>query len=51
MTVWQVNQIYSLALQLNKANTSDTKVAFLTKFYDTRDDFDFEMGQFPIFWW
>ena len=50
-----VSQIYPLELQLNKANTSDTKAAFLdlhsstsndivsTKIYDKRDDFDFEI--------
>ena len=49
-----VSQIYPSELQLNKANTSDTKAAFLdwhlsisndivsTKIYDKRDDFDFE---------
>ena len=47
-----VSQIYPTELQLNKANTSDTKAAFLdlhlsfsndivsTKIYDKRDDFD-----------
>ena len=47
-----VSQIYPSELQLNKANTSDTVVAFLdlhlsisndivsTKIYDKRDDFD-----------
>ena len=55
-----VSQIYPLELQLNKANTSDTKVAFLdfhlsisngivsTKIYDKRDDFDFEIVNFPF---
>ena len=58
-----VGQIYpSLPseLQLNKANTSDTKAAFLdlhlsisndmvsTKIYDKRDDFDFEVVNFPF---
>ena len=55
-----VSQIYSSELQLNKANTSDTKTAFLdlhlsisndivsTKIYDKRDDFDFEMVNFPL---
>ena len=49
------SQIYPLGLKLNKANTSDTKAAFLdlhlstsndivsTKIYDKRDDFDFEI--------
>ena len=48
-----VSQIYSSEFQFNKANTSDTKAAFLdlhlsisndivsTKIYDRRDDFDF----------
>ena len=51
-----VSQIYPSALQLNKANTSDTKAAFLdlhmsvsydivsTKLYNKRDDFDFELS-------
>ena len=55
-----VSQIYPLELQLNKANTSDTVVAFLdlhlsisddivsTKIYDKRDDFDFENVNFPF---
>ena len=55
-----VSQIYPSELQLNKANTSDTKVAFLdlhlsisndnvtTKIYDKRDGFDFENVNFPF---
>ena len=55
-----VSQIYSLELQLNKANTTDTEAAFLdlhlsifneiisTKIYDERDDFDFEIVNFPF---
>ena len=55
-----VSQIYFLELQLNKANTSDTEAAFLdlhlsisddivsTKIYDKRDDFDFEIVNFPF---
>ena len=55
-----VSQIYPSELQLNKANTSDTKAAFLdlhlsisydivyTKIYDKRDDFDFEIVNFPL---
>ena len=55
-----VSQIYPLELQLNKANTSDTEAAFLdlhlsisndivsTKIYDKRDDFDFEIVNFPF---
>ena len=50
-----VSQIYPSELQLNKANTSDTRAAFLdlhlsisndivsTKIYDKRDDLDFEI--------
>ena len=55
-----VSQIYPSELQLNKANTSDTEAAFLdmhlsisidivsTKSYDKRDDFDFEIVNFPF---
>ena len=55
-----ISQIYPSELQLNKANTSDTKASFLdlqlsisndivsTKIYDKRDDFDFEMVNFPL---
>ena len=55
-----VSQIYTLELQLNKANTSDTEVTFLdlhlsisndivtTKIYDIRDDFDFEIVNFQF---
>ena len=54
-----VSHIYPSELQLNKANTSDTEAAFLdlhlsnsndiesTKIYDKRDDFDFEIVNFP----
>ena len=57
-----VSRIYPSELQLNKANTSDTVVAFLdlylsisndivsTKIYDKRDDFDFEIVNFPFRW-
>ena len=53
-------QIYPSELQLDKANISDTKAAFLdlhlsisndivsTKIYDKRDDFDFEIVNFPF---
>ena len=53
-----VSRIYPSELQLNKANTSDTKAAFSdlhlsisndivsTKIYDKRDDFDFEIVNF-----
>ena len=55
-----VNRIYPSELQLNKANVSDTEAAFLdlhlsisdgfvqTKFYDKRDDFDFDIVNFPF---
>ena len=55
-----VSQIYPSELQLNKTNTSDTEAAFLdlhlsissdivsTKIYEKRDDFDFEIVNFPF---
>ena len=55
-----VSQINPSELSLNKANASDTKAAFLdlhlsisndivsTKLYDKRDDFDFEIVNFPF---
>ena len=55
-----VSQIYPSELQHNKANTSDTEATFLdlhlsisndivfTKMYDKRDDFDFEIVNFPF---
>ena len=55
-----VSQIYPSELQINKANTSDTKAGFLdlhssisndivsTKIYYKRDDFDFEIIDFPF---
>ena len=55
-----VSQIYPSELQLNKANAPDTEAAFLdlhlsihndivsTKIYDKRDDFDFEIVNFPF---
>ena len=55
-----VSQIYPSELQLNKANTSDSEATFLdlhlsisndivsTKIYDNRDDFDFEIVNFPF---
>ena len=55
-----VSQIYPSELQLNKANASDTKAAFLdlhlsisndiasTKINDKRDDFDFKIVNFPF---
>ena len=56
-----VSQIYPSELQHYKTNTSDTEAAFLdlhlstciyydivsTKIYDKRDDFDFEIVNFP----
>ena len=56
-----VNQIYPPELQLNKANISDTEAPFLdlhlsvangfvsSKVYDKRDDFDFDIVNFPFF--
>ena len=55
-----VSQIYPSELQLNKTNASDTEAAFLdlhlsisndivsTNIYDKRDDFDFEIANFPF---
>ena len=55
-----VNQIYPPELQLNKANTSNTEAPFLdlhlsiangfvsSKIYDKRDDFDFDIVNFPF---
>ena len=55
-----VSQIYPSELKLNKANASDTEAAFLdlhlsisndivsTKIYGKRDDFDFEIVNFPF---
>ena len=55
-----VNQIYPSELQLNKANISDTEAPFLdlhlsvangfvsSKIYDKRDDFDFDIVNFPF---
>ena len=52
--------IYPAELQLNKANVSDTEAAFLdlnlsihndivsTKIYVKRDDFDFDIINFPF---
>ena len=56
-----VNQIYPSELQLNRANTSDTEAPFLdlqmsisngfvsSKIYDKRDNFDFDIVNFPFF--
>ena len=55
-----VCQIYPNELQLNKANSSDTEAPFLdlnlsitngivsSKIYDKRDDFNFEIVNFPF---
>ena len=55
-----VHRIYPAELQLNKANISDTEAALLdlnlsihndtvsTKIYDKRDDFDFDIVNFPF---
>ena len=55
-----VNQIYPAELQLNKANSSDSEAPFLdlnlsisngtvsTKIYEKRDDFDFDIVNFPF---
>ena len=55
-----VNRIYPSELQLNKANVSDAEASFLdlhlsisdvflkTKIYDKKDDFDFDIVNFPF---
>ena len=55
-----VNRIYPSELQLNKANVSDAEASFLilhlsisdgfvkSKIYDKRDDFDFDIVNFPF---
>ena len=55
-----VGQIYPTELQVNKANSSDTEAPFLdsnlsitngivfSKIYDKRDDFNFEIVNFPF---
>ena len=55
-----VGQIYPTELQLNNANSSDTEAPFLdlnlsltngivsSKTYDKRDDFNFEIVNFPF---
>ena len=55
-----VNRIYPSELQLNKDNVSDTEASFLdlllsisdgfvkTKIYDKRNDFDFDIVNFPF---
>ena len=56
----KINQIYPPELQLNKANTSDTEAPFLdlhlsisngfvsSKIFDKRDNFDFDIVNFPF---
>ena len=55
-----VHQVYPPELQMNKANISDTEAPFLdlhlsvsngfvsSKIYDKRDDFDFDIVNFPF---
>ena len=55
-----VNRVYPHELQLNKTNTSDTEAPLLdfhlsiskgfvsSKIYDKRDDFDFDIVNFPF---
>ena len=55
-----VDRIYPSELQLNKANVSEAESSFLdlnlsisddfvkTKIYDKRDDFDFDIVNFPL---
>ena len=59
LTEWSIEFI-CLNMQLNKANTSDTEAPFLdlhlsvsngfvsSKIYDKRDDFDFDIVNFPF---
>ena len=60
LTIWYVKYTCTSELQLNKANTSDTEATFLdlhlsssndtvcTKIYNKRNDFEFEIVNFPI---
>ena len=55
-----ITQIYTTALQLNKANSTDTEAVFLdlhliisssfvsSKIYDKHDDFNFDIVNFPF---
>ena len=46
-----VSQIYLSELQFNKANTLHLSISndiISTKIYDKRDDFDFEIVNFPL---
>ena len=57
-----MGRIFPSVLQLNKAIASDTEAPFLdlhlsisnkfvsSKIYDTRDDLDFDIVNFPSFW-
>ena len=57
---YMVHRIYPAELQLNKASASDTEAGFLdlnlsihndivsTKIYDKRDDFNFDIVNFPF---
>ena len=59
MNIWLTSLLYPAELQLNKANASDTEATFLdlnlsihndivsTKIYDKRDDFNFDIVNFP----
>ena len=64
MVFWvEMTQNFVLLLTLNKANISDTEAPFLdlhlsvangfvsSKIYDKRDDFDFDIVNFPFFGW
>ena len=60
LVICMANNIYPSEHQLNKANVSDTEASFLdlhvsisdgfvkTKIYDKRDDFDFDIVNFPF---
>ena len=55
-----MNRIYTTEIQLNRANSSDTEAPFLdlnlcisngavsTKIYDQRDEFGFDIVNFPF---
>ena len=57
-----VGRMYRPELQVNKANASDTDALFgdlhasisngfvSSKIYDKRDNFDFDIVNFPLFW-
>ena len=59
-TLYFEGMLYPAELQLNKVNTSDTKASFLdvhlsildrlvsSKIYDKRNDFDFDIVNFPF---